>query len=48
VQLRRDGGHSVSAQVGQNYSKSVRFPDGRSGSDDGLFVKTSGARFWLV
>ena len=43
--LRHDGGHSVSARVGQDYPESVRCLDGRSGGDVGRSTKTSSAQF---
>ena len=45
--LRRDGGHSVSARVGQDYPKSMRCLDGRSGGDVRRSAKTGSARFWV-
>ena len=45
--LRRDGGHSVSVRVDQDYPKSVRCLDGRSSGDVGRSGKIGGARFWV-
>ena len=40
-------GHSISARVGQDYSKSVRCLDGQSGGDVGRSTKTCSAQFWV-
>jgi hypothetical protein len=45
--LCRDGGHSVSAWVGQDYPKSVRCLDRWSGGDVGQSAKMGNARFWV-
>ena len=45
--LRYDSGHFISAQAGQDYPKSMRCLDGRSGGDVGRSAKTSSARFWV-
>jgi hypothetical protein len=45
--LRCDGGHSVSARVGQDYPKYVRCLDGWSGGDVGQSAKMGNARFWV-